>query len=315
MKSPEPVFPNRRPAAAMPSATAMDDPAASPSVGWALADEAPATATEALAKDRKLVKVVVQDLAGTELEESIGRTETVLCVREIVAKAWNLNPRSLNLMSGTMLLADDAELASLGEEPIKIQVMKSLHELGEFDGCGHAGIEIRSGGSGKDSVLVKTSDRPDSNNVFLRYPIHEPCFVEFQIVRSSDELSVGVSYAAEMVAKRSGFSNLELTNTSVYSKKQSMPVFLFGGREKNPRGQRGIQQGDLVAVYADPAERVVRFYSNGCLVGQTSKLPPPRGRALRIYVMVDAPEDEVSVLRYGAGPYSKDEPYSAEPTP
>ena len=252
-------------------------------------------------KATKMVKVLIQDLGGKELEETIETTETIGCLRSMIAKSWNLNPRSFHLIFETTKLKDATQISSLGEE-IMLQLMKSLHELGEFE-AGHEGIEIRSGGS----TIIKTSHEPDSNNVFLRYPICEPCFVEFQIIRAGDEMSIGVTYD-ERVAAVSGFGNLGLKSTFIYSKKKSMPVFLFGGKRENPRDQKGIRQGDVVAIYADPLACLVRFYSNGLLVGLCSELPPSDGRALRAYVMLDFQEDEVSVLRYGAGdPYPEGE--------
>lgn len=251
----------------------------------------------------KTVKVLIQDLGGKELEEKIETTETVGSLRSMIAKSWNLNPRSFHLIFETTPLKDVTQIGSLGvEEIVQLQLMKSLHELGEFE-AGHKGIELRSGGS----TIIKTLHEPDSNNVFLRYPISEPCFVEFQIIRADDEMSIGVTYD-ERVGAVSGFGNLGLKSTFLYSKKKSMPVFLFGGKRENPDGQKGICQGDVVAIYADPAACLVRFYSNGLLVGSCSELPPSDGRALRAYVMLDFREDEVSVLRYGAGdPYPEGE--------
>ena len=79
--------------------------------------------------------------------------------------------RFSNLIFETTKLKDATLISSLGEE-IMLQLMKSLHELGAFE-AGHEGIEIRSFGS----TIIKTSQEPDSNNVFLRYPICEPCGV------------------------------------------------------------------------------------------------------------------------------------------
>ena len=211
----------------------------------------------------------------------------------MIAKSWNLNPQRFHLIFETTKLKDATLISSLGEE-IMLQLMKSLHELGEFE-AGHEGV-------------------PQSSRL-LRNRIPTMCFfaiqsvslVEFQIIRAGDEMSIGVTYD-ERVAAVSGFGNLGLKSTFIYSKKKSMPVFLFGGKRENPRDQKGIRQGDVVAIYADPLACLVRFYSNRLLVGSCSELPPSDGRALRAYVMLDFQEDEVSVLRYGAGdPYPEGE--------
>merc|ERR1712146_135642 len=98
---------------------------------------------------------------------------------------------------------------------------------------------------------------------------------EFSVVSSRDEISFGVTYDAGVVEKCSGFGNVGIKTTWLYSKKKSMPVLLFGGSRPRPPPSGdvvpGVQQGDRIAVYCDPQERFVKFYRNGELVA--SNLP------------------------------------------
>merc|ERR1719272_2664516 len=95
----------------------------------------------------------------------------------------------------------------MSELAVQLVKFDPLPELGQFVLSGHRGIDVRSD-AGKDSTLSKTSGGPDSNNVFLRHSIREPCFAEFEVTRSTDEISFGVTCDTESVEKKSGFSNL-----------------------------------------------------------------------------------------------------------
>merc|ERR1719362_1931225 len=211
------------------------------------------------------------------------------------------------LLAGTSLLTDTAEINEVAlSDGVQLVKFDPLPNLGLFEQSNHVGIEVK-GLDAKCTTLVKTSGSPDSNNVFIRHAIREPCFVEFQVVRSRDEMSFGVTYEAEQVEKASGYANLRLTTTWVYSKRQAMPVSLFAGKMDDPAGESGLLEGDCVAVYTDPQEQLVKFYRNGKLAASNlpgSPLPAENDRPLRIYAMVDAVHDEVAVIRFGPG-----EPY------
>jgi len=185
-----------------------------------------------------------------------------------------------------------------------------LLKLGSFSKSEHTGLEFfnRDGEAVRDDKaeamwVIKTSHRPDSSNVFLRCDVREPCFAEFHVVKTGDEMSVGVTYDQETVERLSGFGNLQVNTTWVYSKRKSMPEFLEGGQRTNAGGA-GIREGDRVAVFVNPEAREVRFYNNGVLVRHVMQLPEFSGKPLKIYCMLDDIGDEIAITRFGAN-----EPY------
>jgi len=257
-----------------------------------------------------MVKVFVSDLVGRCLQLEFAGAETTKGIKEAVAKAWELDPLSFRLLAKGECMDEERTLESfLSEalsESLELQLLKfdPLLDLGIFEKSQHKGIDLED----PVSSLKKTSNLPDSNNVFLRHKILEPCFCEFEVIRSRDEISFGVTYDRESTEKISGFSNIGCKNTWIFSKKQSMPVFLFGGQHLSPEGHPGVQEGDIVAVYCDPESRLCEFYCNSKLIGSTesldSPLPESRGSPLFMYCMVDAVEDGVKIKRFGPGrPY------------
>eukprot|EP00440_Ansanella_granifera_P012652 gb/GFBE01013747.1/.p1 GENE.gb/GFBE01013747.1/~~gb/GFBE01013747.1/.p1 ORF type:complete len:268 (+),score=57.27 gb/GFBE01013747.1/:1-804(+) len=253
--------------------------------------------------------VAVQDLTGRQLLLAAARGSELKCA---VAKAWDLDMRSFRLLAGTAVLQEDTDLtccSAEGDAPLEVQLLKfdPLPQLGRFDASSHSGIEVFESEHQGCTTLRKTQAFPDSTNVFLCHPIREPCFVEFDVVRSGDEMSFGVTYKKNMVEQISGFANLSIRDTWIYSKQKSMPAFFFGGVKKSIPGA-GLLEGDRIAVYADPGEQLVSFSKNGALVA--SNLPdlplPPmeEEHPLWMYAMVDQRQDEVSVIRFGPGkPY------------
>ncbi|CAJ1442586.1 unnamed protein product [Effrenium voratum] len=252
------------------------------------------------------VKVIVADLVGRSLPLELPATETVKAIKEAVATSWGLDPCTFHLLMETKRMDEASKLESfLTEkmEAIEVQLLKfdPLLDLGQFDIGNHEGVEF----SGEhQEVLKKTKGYPDSNNVFLRRGIQEPCFVEFEVRRCRDEMSFGVTYDRH-VEKLSSSSNLSATTTWIFSKKQELPVFLLGGSHVNPPGMVGLQEKDIVGVYADPEARLVEFYCNGQLVGSTLSLgvplPPAVGRPLWMYAMVDQVHDHIRIARFGPG--------------
>merc|ERR1712150_37113 len=114
------------------------------------------------------------------------------------------------------------------------------------------------------------------------------------------------TYDKNTVEKKSGFANLHLTNTWIYSKHKMHSPLQFGGKLER-KEVAGITEGDVIAVYADPQERLGRFYKNGMQGASNlpdSPLPVMQDHPLRMYVMVDAVFDEIAVTRFGPG-----EPY------
>jgi len=254
--------------------------------------------------------VAVHDLSGNELRYEMATLDTVASLRLKVVEAWSLDPRAFRLLNESAdVLQDEERIADLcSTGPLQAQLVKfdPLLELGQFVAVApnDTGIVIRGDASvGKDATLMKTSNRPDSNNVFLRHEIREPCFAEFCVTRSRDELSIGVTYDKAHVETQDGFQNLSSKSTWVYSKRKSMPPLLLGGK-KIDEGKQGIMEGDIIAVFADPQERLVKFYNNGRLVASNlpdSPLPVMENEPLRMYVMLDQINDEVSVVRFGPG--------------
>jgi hypothetical protein len=251
--------------------------------------------------------VSVNDLGGNRLELSLQASDTVGQIRTAICAAWtDLDPKGFRLLAGAKLLADDTVASDLEFNPLVVQLVKfdPLPGLGHFVESGHHGIEVRASGDGC-STLVKLSAYPDSNNVTLRHAIGEPCFVEFNVARSRDEISIGVATDIERVEQTEGFSNLSLKSTWVYSKRQAMPTLFFGGQSLNPEDVPSYGEGDRIAVFVDPEERLVKFYKNGDFVASNlpwHPLPSAADRAdLRIYAMLDATRDEISIIRFGPG--------------
>ena len=141
------------------------------------------------------VKVIVADLVGRSLPLELPATETVKAIKEAVAASWGLDPCTFHLLVEAERMDEASKLESfLTEmEEITVQLLKfdPLLDLGQFDIGNHEGVQV----SGKRrEELKKTRGEPDSNNVFLRRGIQEPCFVEFDVLRSVDEMSFGVTY-------------------------------------------------------------------------------------------------------------------------
>lgn len=259
------------------------------------------------------VKVTVQGLGGDELQYEMDVSDTVASLRTAVADAWSLDPKSFHLFSDSVPLADGADLRSCSDEEavLFLQLVKfdPLPGLRKFEASVQRGIEveIQEGNTeGHTSILRKTSNSPDSNNVFVSHPIREPCFVEFAVLQTLDELSIGVTSDRRRVEAVSGFQNLSLNCTWIYSKRKQMPTFLLAGNRLNPEGgreiTRGIKQDDRVALFVDPTKQEVRFYKNGLFVASNLPdypLPAQTDDPLWVYVMVDAVGDEVSIVRSG----------------
>mmetsp|Transcript_41227 Transcript_41227/g.84843 ORF Transcript_41227/g.84843 Transcript_41227/m.84843 type:complete len:259 (+) Transcript_41227:35-811(+) len=255
------------------------------------------------------VKVSVADLVGRSLELELPATEVVRAIKDAVAKPWDLDPIAFRLLMQSERMDEERTLRSFLKEDqmqIEVQLLKfdPLLDLGKFLSADHLGIELSGD---RYQTLTKTEAFPDSNSVFLRHGIQEPCFVEFEVVRCRDEMSFGVTYdrQAELT---SGHWNLYLDTTWIFSSKKTMPAFLLGNRHFNPPEVPGVEEGDIIAVYADPESRLVEFYCNTKLVGSTESfevpLPPAGGRPLWMYAMVDEVGDEIKIRRFGPGrPY------------
>jgi len=253
--------------------------------------------------------VTVCCLDGHELTKEMQPSDAVGMLRQHISAELTLDPRSFRLLSGSSMLPDGIPIqnvAGCDDGRICIQLIKfdPLLDLGIWEKSNHKGIngdQVENLG-----LLVKTSNSPDSNNVFLRHQIREPCFVEFHVVRSGDEMSFGVTYD-DQVERLSGFSNLGAKSTWIYSKRASMSTFFFAGAKLSPEDVPSFVQGDRIAVYADPEAREVRFYKNGEFVASNipeHPLPVAGERPLRMYAMVDQTMDEISLIRFGPGlPY------------
>jgi len=243
------------------------------------------------------VAVCVSTLSGRSLEQDMQASDSFGTLKEYISTEWGVDAKGFRLLSGSMVLEDTAEIQSLEipeDRRLKLQLVKfdPLPKLGLFDVSRQSGISATDN-EGKPSEIVKTSEMPDSNNVFLQHPIREPCFVEFRVVRTRDEISFGVTYEKEHVERVSGFGNLGLKSTWLYSKRQSMPVLQFGGAALRSGDVAGVQEGDLIAVFADPSERLVKFYKNGeCVASNLPDHPLPESdSALYMYVMLDQTQD------------------------
>lgn len=248
--------------------------------------------------------VTVQGLGGDMLEQEMSQSESIGNLRQYISAAWELDAAGFKIIStdSGVLLDDAADIKSLvpsdgGLASVQVVKFDPLPKLGQFDIGKHNGIEVIDNGK----TLRKTSSRPDSNNVFLKHEIHEPCFVEFIISRMGDEMSLGVTYQPR-VEELSGFSNLGSSDTWIYSRTKSMPPLFLGGKRLS--GVPGLQQGDRITVYVDPDERLLEFHRNGSFVASNlpdNPLPEKGDRPLRMYVMLDETGDEVSVSRFGPG--------------
>jgi len=252
------------------------------------------------------VKVCCLD--GSELTKEMQTSDILGMLRVHISAELALDPRGFRLLAESSVLPDDTPIQSIaacdgGQICIQLIKFDPLLDLGVWEKSNHEGISRY----GRCHTLVKTSAVPDSNNVFLRHQIHEPCFVEFDVVKSRDEMSFGVTYEAEWVEKMSGYGNLSTNATWLYSKKKSMPTLIFAGSKISPADVPSFGEGDRIAVYADPEQREVRFYKNGTFVASNlpeHPLPLAEGKALRMYGMVDQVNDQVSLNRFGPGlPY------------
>jgi len=252
------------------------------------------------------VNVCVATLAGSSVEKEMNASDSFGILREYIATEWSLDAKAFRLLSGSVVLEDTAKVQSLEiseDRCLRLQLVMfdPLPNLGIFDTDMHSGINSAADGS----RLWKTSGRPDSNNVFLKHHIREPCFVEFLVEKTSDEISLGVTYNRKRVEGLSGFANLREKSTWIYSKSKSMPALQFGGQGdcEALRNIPGVVEGDRIAVYVDPSERVVKFYKNGENVA--SNLPdhplPQSDTPLFMYVMLDEIDDAVQILRFGPG--------------
>ena len=256
------------------------------------------------------VKVNVVDLVGRSLELEFPATESVKAIKNAVAKPWDLDPVAFRLLVQTECMDEERTLESFLKdkdetqiEQMEVQLLKfdPLLDLGRFVRAKHRGIRL------SECTLKKTHPFPDSNNVFLRHAIQEPCFVEFEVVRVRDEMSFGVTYDRR-VQKISDHDNLDVDTTWIFSRKMAMPVFFFGGQHLDPPDVPGVQEGDIIVVYADPEARLVEFYCNTKMIGSTESLgvplPQADGRPLWMYAMVDEVGDEIKIKRFGPGrPY------------
>jgi len=271
---------------------------------------------DAIALPADSLVVIVSDLGGNQLEVRVGPSQIVGDLRTMVCKFWEgLQPKGVRFLAGTKCLNDEVVMGSLGSDLIVLQLVKydPLLGLGQFEPEGHRGIEVQAVGD-DCSTVIKTSSFPDSNNVFLRHAVQQPCFVEFSIVRSSDEMSVGVT-TLDRTRQISGFGNLDLKHTWIYSKRKAMPKLLFGGEPLNPDDVPSYHEGDIVAVFVDPEAGLVKFYKNRKFVA--SNLPDypviagvsvtAEDQPCRIYTMVDGVHDEIAVISFGPG-----EPYPIE---
>mmetsp|Transcript_132857 Transcript_132857/g.234119 ORF Transcript_132857/g.234119 Transcript_132857/m.234119 type:complete len:264 (-) Transcript_132857:612-1403(-) len=256
-----------------------------------------------------MVPVTVQDLGGKALQQEMSPSDKFEQLIETISTEWSLDKRSFRLLAGTAVLKKDAQLDSIAPpdgSALEVQLLKfdPLLDLGHFEPSEHTGVKVCCVDSEDHSQLVKSSSNPDSNNVFLRHAIREPCFVEFRIVRTLDEMSIGVTYDMEKVKQVSGFANLGAKNTWVYSKKKAMPALQFAGSRLNPPKVAGIKEGDVVTVFVDPEKRLVNFWRNGIVEASNLPeypLPCPDEHPLWIYAMVDAVGDTISVVRFGPG--------------
>eukprot|EP00929_Paragymnodinium_shiwhaense_P037879 TRINITY_DN20096_c0_g1_i1.p1 TRINITY_DN20096_c0_g1~~TRINITY_DN20096_c0_g1_i1.p1 ORF type:complete len:298 (-),score=40.47 TRINITY_DN20096_c0_g1_i1:112-936(-) len=263
------------------------------------------------------VQVAVNDLGGREFEQQSESKDTVGALRQQVSESWGLEMQDFYLVCGEKRLLDKVVIGSLktsGESSLKFQavLVQPLPELGEFDkfychdrSVEHEGIHF-STIEGR-SRIRKRSSTPDSSNVFLKHSVMEPCFVEFVVLATNDEMSFGVTYDFKSVAKESGFSNLRLQTTWIYSKPgRAMPVLRYNGQSPDPEqpgNVPGFGNGDRITVYIDPEEQLVRFYKNGEPVADNLPGYPLKAGVgpYRIYCMLDGVGDEVSVERFGSG--------------
>jgi hypothetical protein len=252
---------------------------------------------------------LVQSLNGEELQLEMDPGSSIAAVTSKVAEAWSLDQNSFMLTVGESRPKGEVLLNALLQSgsDLCMQVVKydPLLKLGQFDLSDQRGIIVTNAEqSGETSKLRKTSGQPDSNNVFLQHQIDFPCFAEFRIIKTGDEMLVGVAHKVPQVARASGFSNLSLTSTWSYGKagRRSMPVLFFGGERPSASEDIGFQAGDLVAIFVDIENKQVKFYKNGTLVVENLPefpFPDDAVQPFQIFVMVDATDDEVEIVRFG----------------
>jgi len=271
------------------------------------------------------VAVLVQMLAGDQIEINMPASSSVDEVKAFVAEARKLHPKCFQFIVGTEVVAGGEKLESLvqdGKASLALQLVKldPLLLLGTFEFVRpvHVGLSIMNVGERnadcKNSKVVKTPLYPDSSagNIFVTHRIREPCFVEFTVVRTGGQMSFGVTHKPEDVLETFGIANRSLRCTWIYSKQiRSMPTFFLGGVPLRVQ-DKGFNQGDSVVVFVDPEKRQVKFYRNGELIGDNLPNRPlpdvseymgegaPNG-ALRIYSMIDAAHDEIRIEKFGPG--------------
>lgn len=258
------------------------------------------------------IPVTVQSLSDT-LSLTCTESSMVEEVRGKVATAWSLHPLGFRLIMGTSVLADDEPIKDLvakaEEEDVLLTLVKldPLLGLGQFDISKHRGVSTKEAGPYRQK-LEKTSNGPDSNNVMLAHSIRDACFVEFLVISTRDEMSIGVTDNPQRAETASGLSNIRMGGTWIYSRRYrgSMPALLLNGARDAT--VKGYGDGDLIAAYVDPDQRLVQFFRNKELVA--SNLPDhplpelTEETTLRFYVMVDETHDELDIARFGPG-----EPY------
>jgi len=271
-----------------------------------------------VAPTTKNVQVVVQTLTGNELRLDMEAKTPVSSLKVSVSEAWGLEPSCVSLTIGVIEPSGETLLADLlqhGTDGLQMQLIKfdPLPRLGHFDVEGQSkqsqlSIAVENAqGDGQRSTLRKISEQPGSNNVFLAHEIREPCFAEFLVAQTRDEMAFGVASGIERVAGASA-NDLELASWS-YAKvgRNSQPLwYLFFGGQKPQRldSTAGFRAGDLVAVFVDPDAREVRFYKNGEFVMSNLPSYPLPDALVQIFVQVDMTDDEVQIVRFGPGsPY------------
>eukprot|EP00928_Gymnodinium_smaydae_P091355 TRINITY_DN7506_c0_g1_i1.p1 TRINITY_DN7506_c0_g1~~TRINITY_DN7506_c0_g1_i1.p1 ORF type:complete len:575 (-),score=61.71 TRINITY_DN7506_c0_g1_i1:730-2388(-) len=260
-----------------------------------------------------VLPVRVSTVGGEELSLNINLQGTVEDVRIAVFSKLDISWAAVLFYVGDDVVPYMAKLKDLPRSDdgcvlMSMIIVDPMLGMGRFDTRCHNGIEVSrfDGPQGEHAILRKTSHLPDSSNVMLEGQGRRPFFVEFEVVRTTDEMSFGVTYDAATVERASSFANLSLKTTWILSKRRNMPVFIFGGHRPPPEPQfaHGFANNDRVMLIADPEKRQIRFYVNGVLVGDNlpaSPLPEfdSEGAPLRVYCMVDCTGDEVRIARWG----------------
>jgi hypothetical protein len=252
------------------------------------------------------MQVLVQSLTGEELQLEMDPGSSVAAVTSKVAEAWSLDQNSFMLTVGESRAKGEVLLHDLlqGGSDLCMQVVKydPLPKLGQFDLSDQRGVSAEQ--SGETTKLRKTRNQPDSNNVFLQHQIDFPCFAEFRIIKTGDEMVIGVAHKVPEVARASGFANLHLTSTWSYGKAggRAMPKLFFGGQKPSASEDIGFKEEDLVAIFVDIENKQVKFYKNGTLVADNLPefpFPDDAVQPFQIFVQLDDMDDEVEIVRFG----------------